>query len=145
MDIIEPEKKQEFESVLPLINIVFLLLIFFMLTGALTKPDMFSVVVPEATMDSHANRGDMTILMNADGELAIATTRYSESQLVDLIKRRLEDKKTTVQLKADENVKSQDLITFMETLSTHLGSAGLQSIRLVTVASSDTSTQHILH
>ncbi|MGH1441743.1 MAG: ExbD/TolR family protein [Cellvibrionaceae bacterium] len=137
MDIIEPEKKQEFESILPLINIVFLLLIFFMLAGAFTKPDLFNVTVPEARVDSKANRDNMIVLMNANGELAIGTTRYSDNELVELIKNKLADKVTVtplvVQLKADENVKSQDLITTMETLST----TGLQSIRLLTVASSE--------
>jgi len=133
MDIIEPEKKQEFENVLPLINIVFLLLIFFMLAGAFTKPDMFNVTMPEATVDNDASRDDFTVLMNANNELAIETTRYSKTELVAHIKSKLNDNEINVQLKADENVKSQDLIAIMETLA----ETGLESIRLLTVVNKD--------
>jgi biopolymer transport protein ExbD len=137
MDIVEPKKKQEYESVLPLINIVFLLLIFFMLAGAFTKPDMFAVEIPDAASNNDANRDDITLLMNANGELAIETTRYSKDELISLIKNKLDNKGVVVQLKADENVKSQDLIAMMETLST----TGLQSIRLLTVVNNDSPTQ----
>ena len=134
MEIVEPEKKREFETVLPLVNIVFLLLIFFMLAGAFTKPDIFDVKVPEASVDKEADLNEITILMNANSELAIETTPYSEDELIELLNNKLSEKELTVQLKADEKVKSQDLIAIMESL----GKTDLKSIRLLTVAADDT-------
>lgn len=100
-------------------------------------PDMFAVEIPDAASNNDANRDDITLLMNANGELAIETTRYSKDELISLIKNKLDNKGVVVQLKADENVKSQDLIAMMETLST----TGLQSIRLLTVVNNDSPTQ----
>ena len=142
MDIVEPEKKRDFETVLPLVNIVFLLLIFFMLAGAFTKPDMFKVSVPEATITSNANRDDITILMNKSNDLAIGKTYYSESELITFIKNTLiqyasTEKELIVQLKADANVKSQDLVHILEIL----GTTGLRSIKILTVTSTKTNNK----
>lgn len=132
MEIIEEEKKREFETVLPLVNIVFLLLIFFMLAGAFTKPELFNVAVPKAQIDKVADRESLTLLMNANNEFAIETTPYSKEKLLAFINYKLvEQKELSIQLKADEQVKSQDLISIMEAL----GATGLQSIRLLTVVS----------
>ena len=134
MDITEPQKKREYETVLPLVNIVFLLLIFFMLAGAFTKPDMFNITVPNATVENNVDHDTLIILMNGNGELAIETTRYSEEELLALIKREVEKKKETIiQLKADQQLKSQHLINIMERLS----NTGLQSIHLLTVINND--------
>ncbi|MDA9004004.1 biopolymer transporter ExbD [bacterium] len=130
MNIDEPVKKREFETVLPMINIVFLLLIFFMLAGAFTKPDMFDITVPEASTKNAADLDDITILMSEKKAFAIADTSYSQDELTDFIRRTIEDNNNaSVQLKADQKVTSNDLIDTMEAL----GSTGLQSIKLLTV------------
>ncbi|MEO0443749.1 MAG: biopolymer transporter ExbD [Pseudomonadota bacterium] len=136
MDIDEPQQKRELETVLPLVNIVFLLLIFFMLAGAFTKADLFTISVPDASADTEANANDIMILMNSNSELAIEKTPYTEDQLIDFIQKTLvENQVISVQLKADKKVKSKDLIDIME----KLGAAGLQSIRLLTVINPDNS------
>ena len=43
MKIIEQPEKKTFENILPLVNVVFLLLIFFMLAGSFSKPDFYKV------------------------------------------------------------------------------------------------------
>ena len=47
MDLAEPEEKKVFENILPLVNIVFLLLIFFMIAGTLIKPEALSHCVED--------------------------------------------------------------------------------------------------
>lgn len=140
MDIIEAEKKREFEAVLPLVNIVFLLLIFFMLAGAFTQPDIFKVQLPEAASGANANREDITLLLNHRGELAIAKKRYTEDELIALLKEKLAEKKIAVQLKADKNIKSQDLISIMEAL----GQTGLASVKILTEAKRNTDSLSIV-
>lgn len=132
MEIFEQQKKQEYETVLPLINIVFLLLIFFMLAGTFIKPDLFEIKIPEANIDKSAERNQMIISMNDRKEFAVGKTQYSESELVEMIKSVNNTKNLIVQLKADHNVQSQDLINAMEML----GSTGLTSVRLLTVIGS---------
>ena len=59
------------ENILPLVNVVFLLLIFFMLAGAFSKPDLFEVTAPSADNDNGADRKVLTILMNQNGAVFI--------------------------------------------------------------------------
>lgn len=141
MDIDEPIKKREFETVLPMINIVFLLLIFFMLAGAFTKPDLFKVVIPEAHMKADADRDRLTIVMSSDNEFAIEKQAYTKEQLVDEIKSQVnKNSELKVQLKADQAVKSKDLLGIMD----ELGTTGLASINLLTLkAKSSGSTAPI--
>ena len=114
-----------------------------MLAGTFTQPDMFNIAVPEATIDKDSNKEAITILMNANNEFAIETTPYSSDELNSLIKNTLDknkpmNKEVSVQLKADKDVKSRDLISAMEMLST----TGLQSISLLTVTSDSSPTPH---
>ena len=51
MQITEATKKNSYENILPLVNVVFLLLIFFMLAGSFGKPDLFKVQAPYANND----------------------------------------------------------------------------------------------
>jgi len=134
MEIFEAEEKREFETVLPLVNIVFLLLIFFMLAGAFTKPDLFEVTMPEANLNNDADFDHMSIVMNENKEFAIEKKQFSSEELVEYLTVVVSnDDSLIVQLKADQNVKSQDLIDTLEALS----DSGLKSIRLLTVVGSD--------
>ena len=43
MHIQEQQSKRELENLLPLVNVVFLLLIFFMVAGAFSSPELFTI------------------------------------------------------------------------------------------------------
>ena len=132
MDIIETTNKPQNEPMLPMINVVFLLLIFFMLAGALTTPELFRVTAPLASMTEAANKEGITVLMSDDHRFAIGTTAYAKDDVITFIKQAMADKKqinVRVQLKADQQVKSQEVIDFIDAL----GEAGLEYIQLLTV------------
>ena len=119
------------ENILPLVNVVFLLLIFFMLAGAFSKPDLFDVVVPSAENDNAADRKVLTILMNENGEIALDQSILSEEELIKTISNEIESGSLVqLQLKADANMNATRLIDVMELLS----NTELSSIHLLTVA-----------
>ena len=119
------------ENILPLVNVVFLLLIFFMLAGAFSKPDLFDVVVPSAENDNAADRKVLTILMNENGEIALDQSILSEEELIKTISNEIESGSLVqLQLKADANMNATRLIDVMELLS----GTELSSIHLLTVA-----------
>ena len=66
------------ESILPLTNVVFLLLIFFMLAGRLASPEAFDIQPPVSTSEAQARRDGLEIQLSADGDIAI------DGQAVDL-------------------------------------------------------------
>jgi len=66
-----PQRRSRGITILPLINVVFLLLIFIVLSGVISSPDPFELVPPEASAGEDVeNVGSDTIVYVADtGEL----------------------------------------------------------------------------
>lgn len=65
-----PRRPEEMEGTLPLINVVFLLLVFFMVAGALERLDAFRVDAPTAAAEGTARPERNVVLIGADGRLA---------------------------------------------------------------------------
>lgn len=68
MDFSVPRKPRRTEAIIPMINIVFLLLIFFMLTATLAPPDPFETVAPSAAGGERADPADL--FLAPDGRIA---------------------------------------------------------------------------
>lgn len=68
MDIAPPSPKPRAENITPMINVVFLLLIFFLMTAQIAPPAPFEVVLPDAGSDQPAE-GPFTLHLGADGRL----------------------------------------------------------------------------
>jgi biopolymer transport protein ExbD len=64
-------KKMALPSMAPLIDIVFQLLIFFMLTSALAVQDRLEVELPKAEAGKNAADQTITVLVNRKGEYAV--------------------------------------------------------------------------
>ncbi|WP_108258597.1 ExbD/TolR family protein [Mangrovicoccus ximenensis] len=68
MRLASPPKRQPSESIIPMINVVFLLLIFFLMTAQIAPPAPFEVEPPEARSEAQPE-GELTLLVDADGQL----------------------------------------------------------------------------
>lgn len=66
MDFRDPPQRKAAENLLPMINVIFLLLIFFLLAAQLTQPQPFPVIPPESRAEAEA-AGDFTLHIAADG------------------------------------------------------------------------------
>lgn len=134
MRLPEPERREFGENVIPLINIVFLLLIFFMLAGTLSPPDAFDVDPPEtreARMEDDPEEG--LILLSAGGDLAFEGEEVAFSELAGAVSSRLQDEDPPVlTLKADSGVPASLLLDLMDVLR----EAGAESIMLLTTPES---------
>lgn len=58
------------DSIVPMINIVFLLLIFFMLTATLAPPDPFDLALPEGQAEAPAPPRTLVLAIGPEGQLA---------------------------------------------------------------------------
>ena len=63
----ENPPRRQIESVVPLINVVFLLLIFFLLTGTLKKTDTVDVELPTGQVDDKKQEEELILYVEADG------------------------------------------------------------------------------
>ena len=81
-----PVRQDTEENVLPLINIVFLLLIFFMLAGTIEAPDLFPIELPKSVQSADVDKSPPQLLINADGEIAFQQDRLDSDRLADRLK-----------------------------------------------------------
>ena len=75
MDFSTPPRKSPPETLLPMINVVFLLLIFFLISARMTPPEPFPVTPPQSQVQSQAQAvggGDFTLYLAADGRIGYA-------------------------------------------------------------------------
>ena len=120
------------ERILPLINIVFLLLIFFMLAGRFSATDPFQITPPQSVSEGQAATQDLVVQMAADGRLAVNGMLLDESALEAQVAQRLSGAEgVRVRLKADGGAAAVQVVAVMELLR----EAGVKRLQLLTVGS----------
>ena len=70
-----PQPKPPVESVTPMINVVFLLLIFFLMTATIAPPAPFEVEPPQAEAEPASTETPATLHLAADGRMAFGEAR----------------------------------------------------------------------
>ncbi|SMX41537.1 ExbD/TolR family protein [Actibacterium lipolyticum] len=83
MDFAPPARRPQGESIIPMINVVFLLLIFFLMTSAIAPPEPVDVTPPEAASETQAD-GMFRLFLDADGALAFQETQGADPALAAL-------------------------------------------------------------
>ncbi len=71
MKLRRPHQRTHAETVVPLIDVVFFLLIFFMMVGRMDATAPFSVTPPYGTTGSPMPSGGITVSVDATGSLAV--------------------------------------------------------------------------
>ncbi|MDX5334249.1 MAG: biopolymer transporter ExbD [Gammaproteobacteria bacterium] len=116
------------ERILPLINIVFLLLIFFMIAGSIQQAEPFAIQPPEADAPETTERL-IVIHLGADGRLAVGAQETEAESLGTTLQNATGDVPERVQVKADAQVEAATLVSLMGSLR----EAGVQRIQLLTL------------
>lgn len=114
------------DRILPLINIVFLLLIFFMVAGHLSATDPFAVTPPHSDTETAPDMDTHLILVDRQGKLALDGLPLTEAALIEAFGSSPMD---TVRIKADGAVDAVTVIALME----RLRAAGMAELQLLTV------------
>ena len=125
-----PRPRNDEERVLPLINVVFLLLIFFMLAGKLSASDPFQVVPPRSLSEGPPAPQDSLVLVGTDGRLALDGVVMEGPALKAALAERLAGAaEVRVRLKADGRAEAARVVAVMELLR----EAGVERLKLLTV------------
>jgi biopolymer transport protein ExbD len=94
-------------------DIVFLLLIFFMITSTLIAPNALKLLLPQSKHQTTANP-ITTVSITRDAQFYIETRRVSISELeTELYKRLKDEPEPTVSLHVDENVPMKEVVKVM--------------------------------
>jgi len=117
------------DNLIPLINIVFLMLIFFLVAGHITARDHALFTAPESSQQTKLQESDVTILLAADESLWINNQRVIGDLAFHLRALHLPPQARVI-LKVDATHKA----SVLDPLLAALQSLGVQRLKLVTVA-----------
>lgn len=116
-------------NVVPLINVVFLLLIFFILAGRLAPPERLPVELPASESRRSVEGSAAEVVLAADGRLAVAGEELARARLGEMVRGWLEARPNLeVRLKADRRVAARHVIEVLDALS----GAGVERVLLLT-------------
>lgn len=113
-----PRRSSRQDEMLPLINIVFLLLIFFMLAGAIRSPELLPVQPPRSATDRAAEEVPSMLVVGADGRLALGREVFTREGLAERIADWLAavPAQTPLTVKADAELEALAVLELLETL-----------------------------
>ena len=123
------KKRQMLDPILPLINIVFLLLIFVMMMSRVESTDGYAVTPPVSTSEDPAGQRDILLLLTEGGKVQLDGLELDNTALIQYARvHRREHPSEIVKIKADAEVDAILLIELMESL--RIG--GLENLVLLT-------------
>jgi biopolymer transport protein ExbD len=94
-------------------DIVFLLLIFFMITSTLIAPNALKLLLPQSKFQTAA-KPITTVSITADGQYYVELQRVSLTQLeYELEKRLMNEVEPTISLHVDENAAVKEMVPVM--------------------------------
>lgn len=139
MQFPDPPRRKPPESIVPMINVVFLLLIFFLMTAQIAPPDPFEINPPDSAQAGDPAEGEFTLYLGASGALAYRDARGEDAAFAALQGDKAaycakggcsEDvPPPPLVLRADASVPGAALAALMP----RLAQAGFSEIQLVTV------------
>jgi len=96
-------------------DIVFLLLIFFMLTSTLIVPAAQDVELPESNNQTQANPV-LVVSIDANKQISVDDQYYSASELEPVLQKKLEQygEAPTVRLNADQSLNMEEVYLFLD-------------------------------
>jgi biopolymer transport protein ExbD len=111
----------------PLIDVVFLLLIFFMLTSSFMPPSV-PLTLPQASSTTSADSAKVVVSLDGEGRVSISETLVTDGDFENLLKIELQkNATTTVHFRGDKSV---DYGIFLQLMS-RARTAGAQQFQLV--------------
>ena len=98
-------------------DLVFLLLIFFMLTSTLVAPNAIKLMLPSSNSKTMAKQ-TVTVYVNEQYQYFVNETPADETQLVDLINAQIgNDNQATVVLRSDKTVPVQYIVNVIDAVN----------------------------
>ncbi|SFA75624.1 biopolymer transport protein ExbD [Poseidonocella pacifica] len=136
MRFTEAPRRAPSENMVPMINVVFLLLIFFLMTAQIAPPEPFEVTPPEAA-ETEQPVGEFTLYLSPEAELGFRDALGEEAALAALEAERAAfcaaedcegEAAPPLTLRADQGVPATELAKLLP----KLGALGFSDVELVT-------------
>lgn len=126
MKLTRPPARQAPETIIALIDVVFFLLVFFMLIGRMDATAPFDVIPPNATTGSDMPAGGITLSVSATGFMALDGTPNADP-LPNLLQALSRDPDTLVRINAHRDTELRHVLPLIAKLE----AAGARDVALV--------------
>jgi len=117
------------ERIIPMINIIFLLLLFFMIAGSLSELVREDVVPPRSQSSPVSAAGDAEWLLDRNGTIILPAGEMNLEELTAWLIERENALPRRISLRADARARASALLPLMELL----GNYGVKRLSLVTI------------
>lgn len=125
----EEQPRKQFETLVPLINVVFLLLIFFLLAGTMQPAENVAVSLPEGALNDREREVPTTLIVEANGFVWLGDRPTDAKFAGKLIEQYLSEEGTKrVAIKADADAPAEAVLELMEGLR----EAGVEQVTIMT-------------
>ena len=131
-NLLRSPRRKPAAAILPLINVVFLLLMFIVLAGVIRSPDPFTLTPPQATQGEQSDSADpqATIYVSAQGEVRFREAGGEEAALALVTSLARAGDLPAVTLRADAGAPAARIVKLVEALrSTGIARVELQAER----------------
>ncbi len=129
MEFARTTRKLRAISMVSLIDIVFTIILFFIVAGHMEKFSIIPIDLPEADSGQRLDEGPIVVLLGKFGEVIINDENYSDTGILTELKRQLAvNPERIITIKADSHMEANKLVDFME----QIRAAGGSNISLVT-------------
>ena len=116
-------------SLIPLINVIFLLLIFFMVAGSIEGVDIFEVNLPTSAEGHMKTQVPSTLYLSSDGQIAVNNDIVAMEDLKTILSTLyINDPEHQINIKSDLNVPANNLVYVLNIIK----EVGGQDVSLVT-------------
>jgi len=111
------KKRMKQINLIPLINIIFLMLIFFMLAGTITKIDPYKINIPESIIKNDPLTPFLTIVIKKNGEIFVdSKNKKKDLKKENYLKILRSRKPNEVSLKIDSETSSELFLKILKIL-----------------------------
>ena len=118
-------------NMVPLINIVFLLLVFFMLAGSIKNEEQIEYEPPESNTSQSLNKIEPYILISSDNKYYLIDQEISLNTLSIELEKIAKKNINKIFIKSDKNASSKNLIEIISIVR----KSGIEQAAIVTVNS----------
>jgi len=123
----EPDRR---DRLIPMINVVFLLLTFFLIAGTMRVNSELNIEPPSMATTGRVEAPDRVLFVDAEGTLQFQGRVLALDESVNAIKDSLgAEENGTLHIKADRETKASIILPLLQALS----DSGVKSVRLITL------------
>ena len=131
MQFILPRTKSDQDSsIIPLINVVFLILVFLIIAGQIANSDVYQVEIPQSLSQSDPKHEVLVLIINTDSQMFLDNEAVEMNELTGMLEKRSQATlEPQVLIKADAGL----LVADLRPILAKLKAAGLTRVSMATL------------